>query len=67
MPSRANFLFVRPTRHPAADVAARLRTAGILVRHFGTPGLSDWLRISIGTEAEMTALTAALTAMNETS
>ncbi|WP_169713437.1 hypothetical protein [Kushneria marisflavi] len=48
-------------------MAARLRTAGILVRHFGTPGLSDWLRISIGTEAEMTALTAALTAMNETS
>ncbi|WP_108842832.1 aminotransferase class I/II-fold pyridoxal phosphate-dependent enzyme [Kushneria phyllosphaerae] len=67
MPSRANFLFVRPTRHEATNVAAQLRAAGILVRHFGMPGLSDWLRISIGTEAEMTALTAALAAMNETS
>ena len=67
LPSRANFLFVRPTRHPAADVAARLRASGILVRHFGTPGLSDWLRISIGSEAEMTALTAALATLHKAS
>ena len=67
LPTRPNFLLARPTRHAAADVAAQLRASGILVRHFGTPGLSDWLRISIGTEAEMTALTAALTTMNKAS
>ncbi|ARS52176.1 histidinol-phosphate transaminase [Kushneria konosiri] len=60
LPSQANFLFVRPRRHDAVSVAAHLRASGILVRHFGTPGLSDWLRISIGTDAEMTALTDAL-------
>ncbi|REC93407.1 histidinol-phosphate transaminase [Kushneria indalinina] len=63
LPSQANFLFARPKRHDAASVAASLRASGILVRHFGTPGLSDWLRISVGTEAEMAALVAALEAL----
>ncbi|WP_457809407.1 histidinol-phosphate transaminase [Kushneria sp. EE4] len=60
LPSQANFLFVRPRRKEAASVAASLRASGILVRHFATPGLADWLRISIGTEAEMAALMTAL-------
>lgn len=64
LPSQANFMFVRPRRHDAVSVAAHLRASGILVRHFGTPGLSDWLRISIGTDAEMTALTDALAAQD---
>ncbi|MFC0336808.1 histidinol-phosphate aminotransferase [Kushneria avicenniae] len=60
LPSKANFLFVRPKHLEAASVAASLRTAGILVRHFSKGGLSDWLRISIGSDEEMTALLEAL-------
>ncbi|WP_456268413.1 histidinol-phosphate transaminase [Kushneria sp. AK178] len=63
LPSRANFLFVRPGQQDAASVAAGLRASGILVRHFSKAGLSDWLRISIGSDEEMTALVDALRAM----
>ena len=60
IPSAANFIFVR---HPAADaagLAAALRERGILVRHFKLPRIEQFLRISIGTDAECTALAAAL-------
>ena len=58
--SSANFLFVS---HP--DVAAKtlldgLRERGILVRWFDKPRISNYLRITIGTEQEMEALCAAL-------
>jgi histidinol-phosphate aminotransferase len=59
-PSAANFLFVR---HPARDakaLAAALRERAILVRHFSQPGIENFLRISIGTDAECDALHAAL-------
>ncbi|OHV11148.1 histidinol-phosphate transaminase, partial [Kushneria phosphatilytica] len=48
LPSQTNFLFVRSTHQPAADIFAALREHGILVRHFNTEQLNDFLRISIG-------------------
>jgi histidinol-phosphate aminotransferase len=32
---------------------AALREKGILVRHFNKPRIADFLRVSIGTDAEM--------------
>jgi histidinol-phosphate aminotransferase len=60
LPSQANFLFARPNHLPAAEVFQLLREQGIIVRYFNKPGLSDYLRISIGTEIEMQSLIDAL-------
>ncbi|HEX8601239.1 MAG TPA: histidinol-phosphate transaminase [Pseudoduganella sp.] len=60
LPSKANFLFVRHPRHDAAALAAGLRERAILVRHFRQPRIDQFLRISIGTDADCDKLTAAL-------
>jgi histidinol-phosphate aminotransferase len=55
-PSQTNFVLGRPPRFPAKVWLEKLRTKKILVRWFNHSGLEDWLRISIGTDAEMNAL-----------
>lgn len=59
LPSQANFVFARHPDVAGADLMAGLRERGILVRHFGAERIRDWLRISIGTEADCAALLAA--------
>lgn len=60
LPSAANFIFVRPAGKSARDVFGELRERKILVRHFPGPRTGDYLRITIGTDAQMDALLAAL-------
>lgn len=60
LPSKTNFLFARPNTLPGREVFAALRARGILVRRWDDPTISDWLRISIGTDQEMDVLIAAL-------
>ena len=60
LPSQANFIFVRHPRHDAATLAAALRERGIVVRHFAAPRIAQFLRISIGSDAQCAALLAAL-------
>ncbi|GIQ69593.1 histidinol-phosphate aminotransferase [Xylanibacillus composti] len=55
-PSSTNFLWVKHGRVDAEEIYSRLREAGILVRHFSAPRVKPYLRITIGTEAEMDAL-----------
>lgn len=52
LPSQANFLFARPPVDAAA-LMAQLRENRILVRHFTAPRIRDYLRITIGTDAQM--------------
>ena len=59
-PSQANFVLVRPPGNNANEIYQQLEARGILVRYFAEPALSDTLRISIGTEAELEALVEAL-------
>lgn len=59
-PSRTNFVFARPPDGNAAAIAAALKAGGIYVRHFNIPGISDWLRITVGTPEENHALLEAL-------
>ena len=54
--SQANFVFTRCDAMPGAALYAALRRRGVLVRHFDTPALTDWLRITIGTQDQMAAL-----------
>lgn len=54
--SKANFIFAT---HPMLDgktVYEGLKERGILVRHFNKPRISEHVRISVGTRAQMDAL-----------
>lgn len=63
VPSAANFIFVRHPDHRGLWLHQSLRRYGILVRHFNRPKTADYLRISIGTDDDMQALTDALAAI----
>jgi histidinol-phosphate aminotransferase len=56
LPSLANFVFARHRSRSGADLAAALRQRGVLVRHFGKPRIEDFLRVTVGTEAECARL-----------
>lgn len=57
--SATNFLFVK-AGEDADPVQKALREEGILVRHFGSPRLKSWLRVTIGTTEDMEKVTDAL-------
>jgi len=52
LPSESNFIFARTPRFPAREWLAELRKRKILVRWFDSPATRDYLRITIGTDAE---------------
>ena len=52
LPSCANFIFARHPEHEGARLAQALREKALLVRHFNKPRISEFLRITIGTEEE---------------
>ena len=56
LPSQANFIFARPPKHPAEAWLQKLRARKVLVRWFPHPETKDYLRITIGTDAEADAL-----------
>ncbi|CAP54225.1 histidinol-phosphate transaminase [Gluconacetobacter diazotrophicus] len=60
LPSQANFVFARHPDRDAAHLAAALRERAIIVRHFRTPRIAEWLRITVGTDEECRVLTDAL-------
>jgi histidinol-phosphate aminotransferase len=55
-PSQTNFIFARPPKFPAGEWLRKLRERRVLVRWFGAPETRDFLRITIGTDAEADAL-----------
>lgn len=63
LPSRANFIFARPPQGQAQRLYSQLKERGILVRHFNKPRLNEYLRITIGTDDEMSVLLAQLQAL----
>ncbi len=60
LPSAANFVFARHPARDAAQLTAALRSHGIIVRHFKLPRIEQFLRITVGTDAQCAALLAAL-------
>ena len=50
--SQGNFLLVTPPNNKAAAIYQSLKEQNILVRYFDLPGLSDKLRITIGTDEQ---------------
>ncbi|MDR1206392.1 MAG: histidinol-phosphate transaminase [Peptococcaceae bacterium] len=58
--SAANFVFAGHERIPGERLADLLRERGVLVRYWKAPRIENYLRITVGTDAEMDALTGAL-------
>ena len=55
-PSQANFILCKVKDRPAMAVKGQLADHGILVRYYNSPRLTDHLRFSIGTPAQMIQL-----------
>jgi histidinol-phosphate aminotransferase len=60
LPSAANFVFARHPAQQGARLAAALRQRAVIVRHFSAPRISDYLRITVGTDAQIDRLLSAL-------
>ncbi len=60
LPSLTNFVFAKSDRMGGEALYLALKARGILVRHFGKERIQDYNRITIGTQAQMEALMAAI-------
>ncbi|HVE40203.1 MAG TPA: histidinol-phosphate transaminase [Planctomycetota bacterium] len=56
LPSETNFIFARTPRFAAKEWLSRWRQRKILVRWFDLPATRDYVRITIGTDAEARAV-----------
>ncbi len=54
--SQSNFLFVTHPQVPAKELFEALKGEHIYVRHFASPRIDNYLRITIGTEEQMDVL-----------
>ena len=55
-PSQTNFILCQVKGRAALDIKKQLAAQGVLVRYYNSPGLTDHIRISIGTPAQMVRL-----------
>lgn len=53
LPSSSNFIFARHNKKPASEIYFQLKENGVLVRHFATSRINNFLRITIGSKEEM--------------
>jgi len=60
LPSTANFILTRHPKHSGAKMYQALRDRGIIVRHFKSARIEEFLRITIGTDEQSGELIAAL-------
>ena len=60
LPSKTNFLFVKSDKIGGRELYEKLKDRGILVRHFGNVRISDYIRVTIGTDEQMAACLAAI-------
>ncbi|MEH6445899.1 MAG: histidinol-phosphate transaminase [Oceanospirillaceae bacterium] len=63
IPSNTNFLLVKHDSIQAIDIMEFLRDRKIIVRHFSTQRINNYLRISIGTDEQMQTLVDTLNEM----
>jgi histidinol-phosphate aminotransferase len=63
LPSKGNFLFFEAPR-PSVELAEALLDQGVIIKPWKQAGYENWLRVSVGTEADnahfLTALAASL-------
>lgn len=54
--SQTNFLFAKHPSIPGDELYQKVKAHGLLIRHFNTPGIEDFVRITIGTAEQMSEL-----------
>lgn len=60
VPSKTNFVLAKHPSIGGEEVYKRIKQEGILVRHFSTKGIEEYVRITIGTKEQMNALKEAI-------
>ena len=65
LPSQTNFLFVKSDKIGGRELYEKLKDRGILVRYFGNPRITDYIRVTIGTDAQMETCLSAIRAILE--
>ena len=58
--SQTNFLFARHPDLPGDQLYQKVKQQGLLIRHFATKGIEDFVRITIGTPEQMEVLKQAI-------
>lgn len=58
--SQTNFLFAKHTSISGEDLYKKVKQDGLLIRHFATAGIQDFVRITIGTKQQMAELKKAI-------
>ena len=53
LPSLTNFIFTRCPQVEGGTLYQRLKSKGVLVRHWDKPEIADWCRVTIGTREQM--------------
>ena len=56
MDSETNFLFVSHPKYSSKDIFEFLKTKDIYIRYFNKPIIDKWLRITVGTDDDMSKL-----------
>ena len=65
IPSQANFIFISSEQTPGSVLFQRLREKSILVRYFNKPKIDNFIRVTIGTDAEMDRFLKVIKAISE--
>jgi histidinol-phosphate aminotransferase len=60
LPSKSNFVFASHKTVPATEIFEKLKEKNVYVRHFSAPRIDNFLRITIGTDEEMTKVVSLL-------
>lgn len=56
IPSQTNFLFAKHPSISGDELYKKIKEQGLLIRHFATKGIEDFVRITIGTASQMEEL-----------
>ena len=54
--SQTNFLFAKHPSISGDELYQNVKAQGLLIRHFNTPGIEDFVRITVGTAEQMSGL-----------
>ena len=63
--SKTNFLFAKHPRIEGGELYAKLKARGVLVRHFSSPRICEYNRITVGSREQMQAFLDAVDAILE--
>ena len=53
--SKTNFILAKKEGFEGKELYEKIKAHGFLVRHFETPLIQDYLRITVGSEKDMTS------------